>query len=212
MSTCRLHPLTVWQRSCYWQDINRLNLHAQRNQKHLKMGNDCYHSVKNLLSTCLLSPDNKIKIYRTTICLLFYEGVTPVSLILREENRLRVLRRELRKIFGVKGRSNRRLMKNALCLHDWYCSWAIKRMVDRACGTVRDGTGAHRVWWGNWLEKDHMEDLGVGWRKILKWTLKKWDGGRYVLNWSGWGQWQGARCCEQGNENSSSVRCREFFT
>jgi hypothetical protein len=47
------------------------------------MGNACYHSVQNLLSTCLLSTNNKIKICKTTICLLFYKGVTSASLILR---------------------------------------------------------------------------------------------------------------------------------
>jgi hypothetical protein len=84
--------------------------------KALKHGNACccYHAVKNLLSTCLLSTNNKIKIYRTTICLLFYKGMTPASLILRKENRLRALRR-------VRGRSNRRVEKTALCVHD---SWA----------------------------------------------------------------------------------------
>jgi len=85
------------------------------------MGNACYYSVTNLLSTCLLSTNNKIKIHRTTTCLLFYKGVTPASLTLRKENRLRVLRRVLRKVFGVRGRSSRRLEKTALCVHDWYC-------------------------------------------------------------------------------------------
>ena len=37
----------------------------------LKLGNACYHSVQNLLSSSLLSKNLKIKIYRTIIWLLF---------------------------------------------------------------------------------------------------------------------------------------------
>jgi hypothetical protein len=32
-----------------------------------------------------------------------------------------------------------------------------------------------RFWWGNLMERDNLEDLGINWRIILKWTLKKWD-------------------------------------
>jgi hypothetical protein len=32
-------------------------------------------------------------------------------------------------------------------------------------------------WWGNLSERDHLEDPSVDGRIILRWILKKWDGG-----------------------------------
>jgi len=34
-------------------------------------------------------------------------------------------------------------------------------------------------WWGDPRERNHLEDLGVGGRVILKWIFKRWD-------WEAW--------------------------
>ena len=65
----------------------------------LKLGNVCYHSVKNLLSSSLLSKNLKIKIILPVVLY----GCETWSRTLREEHRLRVFEnRVLRRIFGAK--------------------------------------------------------------------------------------------------------------
>jgi hypothetical protein len=51
----------------------------------LKLGNACYYSVQNLLSSSLLSKNLKIKIYRTIILPVVLYGCEAWSLTLREE-------------------------------------------------------------------------------------------------------------------------------
>jgi hypothetical protein len=54
----------------------------------LKLGNACYHSLQNLLSSRLLSKNLKIKIYRTIIMPVVLYGCETWSLTLREESKL----------------------------------------------------------------------------------------------------------------------------
>jgi hypothetical protein len=69
----------------------------------LNSGNACYHSVQSLLSSRLLSRNLKVKIYKTIILPVVLYGCESWSLILREENRLRVFEnRVLRRILGPK--------------------------------------------------------------------------------------------------------------
>jgi hypothetical protein len=56
----------------------------------------CYYSVQNILSSTLLSRNLKIKVYRTIILPVVLYGCETWSLTLREERRLRVLRRVFR--------------------------------------------------------------------------------------------------------------------
>jgi hypothetical protein len=48
--------------------------------------------------------------------------------------------------------------------------WAgyVSGIGDRRC--------AYRVWWGDVKERNHLEDLGVDERILLKPVFKKWDG------------------------------------
>ena len=69
----------------------------------LKLGNACYRSVQNLLSSMLLFKNLKIKIYRSIILPVVLYGCETWSLTLREEHRLRVFEyRVFRRVFGPK--------------------------------------------------------------------------------------------------------------
>ena len=56
---------------------------AEEIKSRLRSGNACYHSVKNLLSSRLLSKNLKIKIYRTIILPVVLYGCETWSLTLR---------------------------------------------------------------------------------------------------------------------------------
>ncbi|KAJ4435558.1 hypothetical protein ANN_18174 [Periplaneta americana] len=67
------------------------------------MGNACYYSVEQLLSSSLLSKNLKVRIYKTVILPVLLYGCETWTLTLREELRLRVFENKvLRKIFGAK--------------------------------------------------------------------------------------------------------------
>jgi hypothetical protein len=69
----------------------------------LNLEDACYHSVQSLLSSCLLSRNVKVKIYKTTTLPVVLYGCETWSLTLREEHRLSVFEnRVLRTIFGRK--------------------------------------------------------------------------------------------------------------
>jgi hypothetical protein len=72
-------------------------------KKRLNSGKACYHSVQNLLSSCLLSKNLKIGIYKTVILPVVLYGREILSRTLKQEHRLRVFEnRVLRKMFEPK--------------------------------------------------------------------------------------------------------------
>ena len=152
----------------------------------LKLGNACYHSVQNLLSSSLLSKNLKIKIYRTIILLVILYGCETLSLILRQEHRLRVFEnRVLRRIFGRKrdGATGEWRKLHNEELNDLYSSPNIVRVIKsrrmRWVGYVaRKGESYTGFWWENLKERDHLEDLCIDRRILLRVDLQGvgWEG------------------------------------
>jgi hypothetical protein len=83
--------------------VTNQNLIQNDIRRRLSLGNACYHSVQNLLSSHLLSKNLKIRIYKTILLPVILYGCETWSLTLRKEDRLRVFEnRMLRRIFGPK--------------------------------------------------------------------------------------------------------------
>jgi hypothetical protein len=72
---------------------NKNDIHDEIKSR-LNLGNACYSSVQNVLSSRLISKNLKVKTYKTVILPTVLYGCETWSLTLREEHRLRVLRTE----------------------------------------------------------------------------------------------------------------------
>jgi hypothetical protein len=84
--------------------------------------------LKNLLSSCLLSKNLKVRIYKTIILPVVLYGCETWFLTLREEHRLRVFdSRMLRRIFGPKRDEWRKLRNKER--HDLYSLPSIIRII-----------------------------------------------------------------------------------
>jgi hypothetical protein len=163
--------------------VTNQNLIHEEIKRRLNSGNACYHSAQNLLSSRLLSKNLKIRIYKTIILPVVLYGCETWFLTLREEHRLRVLRR----IFGPKRDEVRgewiKLHNEELC--DLHSSPSIIRIIKsrrmRWAGHVarmREKRNAYRLLVGNpegerllgtrcrWVDNIRM-DLGeVGWGDV----------------------------------------------
>ena len=83
--------------------LTSINSIQEEIKSRLKLGNACYYSVQNLLSSSLLFKNLKIKIYRTIILPIVLYGCETWSLTLGKERRLKVFEnRVLRRVFGPK--------------------------------------------------------------------------------------------------------------
>jgi len=160
----------------------------------MKSGNDCNHSVRNILSSSLLYKNLNFEIYRTVFLLVVLYVCETWSLTLREERRLWVFEnRVLRRIFGPRRdevTGEWRKLHNEE-LNDLYCSPNIVRVIKsrrmRWVGHVarmRRGEWVYRVLVGKPEGKKHLADPCVDGRIILRWIFRKWDVG--VWTGSSW--------------------------
>jgi hypothetical protein len=69
--------------------MNENSIHEEIRSR-LKSGNACYHFVKNILSSSLLSKNIQIKRHKTIILPVVLYGCNTWSLTLRKVHRLRV--------------------------------------------------------------------------------------------------------------------------
>jgi hypothetical protein len=83
--------------------VKNKKLIQEETENRLNLGNACYHSVQNLSSSCLLSKNVKIRIYKITLLPVVLHGCETWSLTLREEHRVKISESKLlRRIFGPK--------------------------------------------------------------------------------------------------------------
>jgi hypothetical protein len=154
----------------------------------LKLGNACYHSVQNLLSSRLLFKNLKIKIYKTIILPVVLYGCEIRSLTLWEERRLWVF--ENRVLRRLSGRKRDKVTGDWRKLHneelsDLYSLPNIVRVVKsrqmRWAGHVaRMGVdrGVHRVLVGKPEGKRTLGRPRRRWEDNIKIDLREVGGGR----------------------------------
>jgi hypothetical protein len=83
--------------------VTNKNMINEKIMRRLNLGNDCYHSVQNLLFSYLLSKNINIRIHKIIILRVVLYGCETWSLTLREKHKLRVSEKSvLRRIFGSK--------------------------------------------------------------------------------------------------------------
>jgi hypothetical protein len=88
--------------------VTNQNLIQEVIKRRLNSGNDCYNSVQNLLSSCLLCKNIKIKIQKIIILPVVLYGCENWSLTLREEHRQMLFENSvLRKYLDLRGMKRR---------------------------------------------------------------------------------------------------------
>jgi len=174
--------------------LTNQNSIAEEIKSRLRSESACYHSVKNLLSSRLLSKNLKIKIGRNIILPVVVYGCETWSLTLREERKLRVFENMvLRRIFGPKRdevtREWRKLHNEEL--NDLHSSPNTVRVIKsrrmRWAGHVApmgEKRGVYRILVGKPEVRNHWGDLDVDGWIILGWISRRRDVGTWPgLGW-----------------------------
>jgi hypothetical protein len=169
---------------------NQNDIHDEIKSR-LNSGNDYYYSVQNLFSSCLISKNLKIKIYKIVILPIVLYGCKTWFLTLREEHILRVFeKRVLRKIYGPKreeGGSWRKVHNDEL--HSLYSSPNIVRVIKsrrmRWAGHVAcmgEGRGVYKVLVGRPKGKRPLVRPRHRWEDNIKMDLREIgiDGAKWI--------------------------------
>jgi len=125
-------------------------------------------------------------------CSFVLRGCETWSLTLKEECRLRVFERVLRRMFGPKRHTltwngenyiMRSLYDIYIFLTQYFPDDKIeKNEVGGACSTYDGEKRCYtRFWWGNLQKRDHVEDPNINGNIILIWIFRKWE----VRVWTG---------------------------
>jgi hypothetical protein len=176
---------------------NQNDIHDEIKSR-LNMGNAYYYSVQNLLSSCLISKNIKIKIYKTVILPVVLYGCETWSLTLGEKHSLRVFEnRVLRKIFGPKREedgSRRKLHNDEL--HSLYSLPNIVRVIKsrrmRWVGHVARMVEGRGVYWVLFGRPEGKKPLGRprrGWEDNIKVDLRA-DGANWIQLTQDRGLWR----------------------
>ena len=160
----------------------------------LKVGNACFHSEQNLLSSSLLSKNLKIKIHKTIILPVVLYGCETWSLTLREERRFRVFEnRVLRRIIGPKRdevTGEWRKLHNEE-LSDLYSSPIIVRVIKsrwaRHVARMRERGGVYKVLVWKPEGKRLLGKPRRRWEDNIKMDLQKEEWGGHELDRAGSG-------------------------
>jgi hypothetical protein len=94
--------------------VKNQNLIQEEIKRRLNSGNACYHSVQNLLSSCLLLQNVKVRIYKTIILPVVLYGCEIWFLTLKEKHKLKVFENGVEEnIWTKEGWSDGRIEKTA---------------------------------------------------------------------------------------------------